>query len=202
VLAAAAIEEILGFWFGSNADDAAAAAEKAALWWKKDARTDQEIARRFAAQADAAREGRLADWSGAARGRLALILLTDQFPRSIHRNQARAFAADPVAQTLALDGVALGHDRELRRIERVFFYLPLEHAESKALQEQSTAHFSALEREADPSMRAVFADFLNYAVRHRAIIERFGRFPHRNAALGRTSTPEEEAFLRQPGSSF
>ena len=196
------IDEILQFWFGSSADDAAVVAEKSRLWWSKDAAVDAECRARFLHPVEAAGQGKLDYWGSAARGRLALILLTDQFPRNIFRGKARAFAFDAAARTHNLEGIALGHDRELRLIERVFFYLPLEHSESLADQERAVALYEELAAAAPPEQKATFADFHRYAVRHRDIIARFGRFPHRNSLLERASTIEEVAFLATPGSSF
>jgi uncharacterized protein (DUF924 family) len=151
---------------------------------------------------DTAAAGKLDDWAQHARGRLALILLFDQFPRNMYRDTPRAFACDPLARRLALDGIAAGADRSLRAIERVFFYLPLEHSESVELQERSVTLFTALAAGVPGADRKTFAGYLDFAVRHRDVIHRFGRFPHRNHILDRDSTPEETAFLKQPGSSF
>jgi uncharacterized protein (DUF924 family) len=196
------IETVLEFWFGSNSDAAAVAAEKSKLWWSKDSLLDLECKTRFEHLVHAAGAGRLSDWISTARGRLAVILLTDQFPRNIYRGTARAFAFDSVAQTSCFDGLAAGADRSLRLIERVFFYLPLEHSESREHQERSVALFSDLVAAAPPVQRTIFEDYHKYAVLHRDIIERFGRFPHRNSVLGRASTAQEVAFLSTPGSSF
>ena len=135
--------------------------------------------------------------------RLALILLLDQLPRNIHRGTPAAFAQDPLARDLCLKGLSIGADKSLSPLERVFFYLPLEHAESREQQARSVALFEALAAEqAGTPAQATFAGFADFARRHQVIIERFGRFPHRNDILGRTSTPEEAAFLQQPGSGF
>ncbi|WP_234919664.1 DUF924 family protein, partial [Aeromonas veronii] len=134
---------------------------------------------------------------------LALILLLDQLPRNIHRGTPAAFAQDPLARDLCLKGLSIGADKSLSPLERVFFYLPLEHAESREQQARSVALFEALAAEqAGTPAQATFAGFTDFARRHQVIIERFGRFPHRNDILGRTSTPEEAAFLQQPGSGF
>jgi uncharacterized protein (DUF924 family) len=137
-----------------------------------------------------------------SRGRLALILLLDQLPRSIHRGTPEAFAQDAAARQVADSGLAAGADRLLRPIERLFFYLPFEHSEDLADQHRSVRLFRELGESVLESQRDVFSGFLDYAVRHREVIERFGRFPHRNRILGRESTPEELAFLEEPGSSF
>ena len=136
-------------------------------------------------------------------GRLALILLLDQLPRNIHRASPAAFAQDAKARDLCLRGLSLGADKALSPLARVFFYLPLEHAESREQQARSVALFEALAAEqADGPARETFEGFADFARRHQVIIQRFGRFPHRNAILGRTSTPEEAEFLQQPGSGF
>ena len=125
-----------------------------------------------------------------------------QLPRNIHRNTPRAFAFDPIARVHCRDGIALGFDTRLRPIERVFHYLPLEHSELLADQNDSVRLFSDLVRDASGETKELFAGYLRFAERHREIIERFGRFPHRNRILGRDSTAEEIAFLQTPGSSF
>ena len=150
---------------------------------------------RFGAAVDAALEDRLGvDWS---RNPLALLLLLDQFTRNLFRGSARAFAGDARALSIAKALVATGADRRFDTIERAFVYLPFEHAESLPMQDESVRLFTALAAE-DPRQ----ADGLDYAHRHRDVIRRFGRFPHRNAALGRASTAEELAYLAQPGAGF
>lgn len=190
------------FWFGTQADDAAVAAERARLWWAKDEQADREIERRFAAWVERAARGELDGWAATPPGRLALILLTDQFPRNIYRGTPQSFAFDRHALAWCRQGLAAGMDGALRPIERVFFYLPLEHAESMADQELSVALFERLAAGVEPAQRAAFDGFLDYARRHRDVVARFGRFPHRNRILGRASSVEELAFLQQKGSSF
>lgn len=196
------IEEILDFWFGSNPDDAAVAKEKSALWWSKNPRMDDEIRQRFENFVRKVAAGELSDWQSKPAGRLALILLTDQVPRNIYRDSPRAFAYDAKALAWCLDGLDQGFDLKLRPIERVFFYLPLEHAESVEHQDKSVTLFTELVSIADERHKAAFKEYLDFAIRHRDIIARFGRFPHRNQVIGRQSTPEELTFLSQPGSSF
>jgi len=193
---------ICEFWFGTQAEDRLVAAERAKLWWAKDAAVDAVIRQRFAEWVDKAAHGELDGWLATPAGRLALILLTDQFPRNIHRDSAQAFACDALACAWCRDGLVDGAHLALRPIERVFFYLPLEHSERLEDQERSLALFQELAQDMAGEDRPVFDGFVNFAVRHRDIIERFGRFPHRNCILGRLSTPEEVAFLQQPGSSF
>ena len=170
------IDGICQFWFGTGKDDGIVAVEQAALWWSKDPSTDNEIRQRFGGQIELAAKGRLADWKTSPSGRLALILLTDQFPRNIFRPTAQAFAYDHLALEWASSGVEQGFDLELRPIERVFFYLPFEHAESLDRQRQSVELFRKLAGSVPIEWRNSFARFLAFAERHCAVIERFGRF--------------------------
>lgn len=196
------IDAVLHFWFGSQIDDRIVAEEKSALWWSKNPETDREIAQRFGDLLHRAAAGESSQWQEQPRGRLALILLTDQFPRNIHRGSPDAFAHDTKALAWCTDGIERKFDRALRPIERVFFYLPLEHAESLDCQDRSVEQFRELFDTAGADRKSLFQEYFDFAVRHRDIVARFGRFPHRNKILGRTSTPEELAFLKQPGSSF
>jgi uncharacterized protein (DUF924 family) len=177
------IDDILAFWF---------APETRPLWFERDPAFDADIARRFGPMIEEAADGRLAFWGKEPEGALALCLLLDQFPRNIWRGTPRAFAYDIFALGVAEEALAAGHDRALPPDRRLFLYLPLEHSEDLGRQERCVALMAAL---GDPIL-------LDYAVRHRDIVARFGRFPHRNAILGRDSTPEEQAFLEEPGSSF
>ena len=190
------------FWFGTSPQDAEVIASQSALWWQKQPAVDTEIRKRFAPLVERAATGELDSWLGELRGRLALILLTDQFPRNIWREQAAAFAFDVLALRWAKEALALGLDTRARAIERVFLYLPLEHSENLADQQHAVRLFDALAASVSSELRPAFDGFLDYARRHLEIIERFGRFPHRNAALGRETTAAEADFLRQPGSRF
>ena len=194
--------EVLTFWFGTQSDDADAMAEKSAIWFRGGAELDATIRTRFADLRKAAIDGRLNGWLQTPHGRLALVILVDQFSRNLFRDDARAFAHDALARTWCEDGLRRGVDRVLRPVERVFFYLPLEHSESLRDQRKSVALFTALRDEVRPDLRAAFAQFLDYAERHRDVVARFGRFPHRNAALARATSEQERLFLEQPGSSF
>ena len=196
-------QPLLTFWFGEESDDVTRAKRQAPLWWGKNSDTDALLASRFGDQASAAAAGELAHWAEAAEGRLALILLLDQLPRNIHRGTPAAFAQDAKARDLCLKGLSLEADLALPPLGRVFFYLPLEHAESREQQARSVTLFEGLATEqADGPARETFAGFADFARRHQVIVERFGRFPHRNAILGRASTEEETDFLLQPGSGF
>ncbi|MGS0998510.1 DUF924 family protein [Rhodanobacter sp. UC4451_H18] len=185
--------DVLDFWF-----DLAHAAH----WFAKDAAFDEQIRRRFAVAADDAAQGRLDAWASNPADWLALLILLDQFPRNLHRGDARAWAADVKAQRIALSGLAGGFDQALPPLQRVFAYLPLEHAEDMGLQQRAVTLFEALHAQAPVAERARFAEFLDYARRHREVIARFGRFPHRNAVLGRDSTAAEREYLAQPGAGF
>jgi uncharacterized protein (DUF924 family) len=188
---------VLDFWFlpaGTPGHD-----EFRPAWFRKDAAFDAAIHERFGALVDQALAGGLREWEADAAGSLARILLLDQFPRNLFRDTARAFAGDAQALELAQRLVAGGQDKNLPPIRRCFVFMPFEHSESLLDQERAVALFAGLRREAQTP---AFESTYDYAVRHRDIIERFGRFPHRNAALGRVSTAAELDFLAQPGSGF
>ena len=195
-------ETISAFWFGTDADEAGTIATQSALWWRKRDEIDAAIRERFEHLVIQAGNGQLDSWLQTPRGRLALILLTDQFPRNIYRDSARAFAFDARALGWSKTAIALGSDRQCRPVERVFLYLPLEHSEHRDDQAESVRRFEALAAAAGPAVKSSFDSFLDFARRHREIVDRFGRFPHRNVALGRQSTAAETAFLKQPGSRF
>jgi len=198
-----AAAQVLAFWFGDmSGPDHAIAQRQAGLWWSKDEAVDARIRERFEVAVRAAADGRLSQWRASPEGWLALIVLTDQFPRNIHRGTPGAFAFDPRAREIAREGLDAGWDESLRPVQRVFAYLPLEHAEDMALQREAVERFTALASQVPPEDREAFDGYLDFARRHLEVIERFGRFPHRNAILGRESTPAERAFLQQPGSSF
>ncbi len=163
---------------------------------------DREIRERFGAPLQEAAEGRLVSWCESARGRLALIVLLDQFTRNVYRGSADAFAHDGAALEHCLEGLRVAHDRELTPVERSFFYMPLEHSESCSNQELCVAKFEALMGELSEARRPKLEASLRYAVQHRDIIRRFGRFPHRNRVLGRESTDEERLYLDQEGITF
>lgn len=183
MLAAMTADAILAFWFTEITP---------AQWWKVDAAFDAALAERFGALHVAAVQGELHAWRITPRGRLAEVIVLDQFSRNIHRGTARAFAADPMALALAQEAVAGGHDMALPPTERRFLYMPWMHSESRAIHVQAVELFTRLGD----------ADVLRYERAHQAIVDRFGRYPHRNAVLGRASTLAEMQFLREPGSRF
>ena len=195
-------QDLLHWWFGQGTSATEIAAEKQRLWFGYRPQQDAEARERFGALVEQALNGDLQDWAELPEGWLALVLLLDQLPRMIHRDTPRAFAGDERAQQLVRDGLAHGGDMLLSPIQRVFIYLVLEHAENLAVQDLAVAHFAALRDIAAEHEQALFRDFLDYAERHREVISRFGRFPHRNAILGRDSSDAEQSFLQQPGSSF
>lgn len=183
-------QEILDFWFGPGDEPGAGASRE--IWFKPSEAFDLDIRRRFASDHTDAAAGRRDDWLREARPCLALILLLDQFPRHLFRGSHRAWATDPAARAAAELALARGFDAGLSANARKFMYMPYMHSESVTDQRRSVSLFRSVGDDA-----AMVA-----ALRHLEIIERFGRFPHRNAALGRRSTPEEEAFLLEPNSSF
>lgn len=195
-------QTVLDFWFGSPGSAAEIAARQGKLWFAKSEANDRAVSEQFSDTLMAATAGELDHWAHTPSGRLALIIVCDQFPHHIHRGRPQAFATDQRALALALEALAAHEETQLTPIERVFLYLPLEHAESNDLQAWSVSLYEKLAAEAADSERALFADFLKYARSHRDVVARFGRYPHRNAILGRPSTPEEIEFLKQPGSRF
>ena len=194
--------DILDFWFGNEQDDAKVASLQDDLRWKKSEATDASIRRQFGAVVEQAGQGGLDHWATDAEGLLALILLLDQWPRNIYRGQPQAFALDDRARFWCRRMLQDRLDKSLRPIQRLFAYLPLEHSENLQDQDQCVRLMQALADSVPGHQRETFDDFVDYAERHRDVIERFGRFPHRNAILGRPSTDEEVEFLKQPGSSF
>jgi uncharacterized protein (DUF924 family) len=201
-------QDLLFFWFGPRPYTAARIQQHARLWFgEPDApeltpQTDELIRERYGELTEAAERGALAAWESSPRRRLALILLLDQFPRNIYRGTARAYAQDLQALSLAVSGMQFGADATLDPVERLFFYMPLMHAESPDVQDESVAAFRRLLDEAPAELHGMFESNLHYAVAHRDLITRFGRFPHRNRALGRDSTPEELVWLATHGDAF
>jgi uncharacterized protein (DUF924 family) len=185
-------QELIDFWFGVPP-----ATEPRAVWFKKDPTFDAEIRSRFGAALEQALAGGLREWDDHPEGVLARIVLLDQFPRNAFRGTARAFAGDAMALPAARALVASGADLSLGGFMRQFAYMPFEHAEDAAAQAEALRLFARLGAD-----HPALADLEGWAKKHADIVTRFGRFPHRNAVLGRESTAEEIEFLRQPGSSF
>ena len=195
-------EAILEFWFGTFPDAYSADPEKLPMWFGEGAKYDGEIFTRFGRDYIAACENQLDYWAESPRGRLALIIMLDQFSRHIHRATAAAFAQDGYAQQLCLDGIACGDDQNLHPVERSFFYLPLEHAEDLERQKLSIAAFERLLDDVPAPHRKAFETNLEYARKHHYVIERFGRFPELNSILGRQSSADEHEFIEQGEYSF
>jgi len=188
-------QAVLNYWFGTlgSADDG----QVRPLWFTKSAATDEEIRSRFGALVEQALQQALAHWGDSAQARLARILLLDQFTRNIYRDSARAFAGDPLALQLALGLMDSPEARELSTLQRWFMLMPLEHAEDLSMQNRCVQAFEALATE-DPRLTGA----ADYAHRHQQVIAQYGRFPHRNALLGRASTEAEQQYLAQPGAGF
>lgn len=176
-------QAVLDFWFTEI---------EPSLWFKKDADFDAKIASRFGELHQRASQGECYTWRNSAQGRLAEIIVLDQFSRNLFRDSAKAFATDSMSLAIAQEGVAQGHDKELSTKEKPFFYMPYMHSESKAIHEQAVKLFN------QPGLEYNY----DFELKHKAIIDRFGRYPHRNKLLVRESTNEELEFLSQPGSSF
>ena len=177
--------DVLDYWYGELGEDA---------WFRKDTSVDETIERRFLTTWQAAASGDLDDWQATPEGALALIIVLDQFPRNMFRNDPRAFSTDANAREVAGSAIAAGYDMKIPEERRVFFYLPHEHSENLADQKLCVEWMRTRTQKG--------SEYEAYAKAHHDIIARFGRFPHRNDVLGRKSTPEEIAFLKEPGSSF
>ena len=201
-------QDVLLFWFGPRPYTEVSVRHHSRLWFGAHAapelipQFDELIRERYGEVTLAAEQGRLTHWASSPRRRLALILLFDQFSRNIYRGSARAYAQDLDALSLTVSGMQIGADATLDPVERLFFYMPLMHAESLDVQEESVAAFRRLVEEAPADLRRTFQGSLDSAIQHRDIIARFGRFPHRNRVLGRESTPEEIEWLASEGSDF
>ena len=193
------IEAILNFWFGHPADADYGQYRKA--WFVKNSDFDREIRQHFLSDYERAAAGALADWQATPRSSVALLLLLDQFPRNLFRGQPRSFATDPQAKAIAAHLVDTSQDKPLIPAQRFFVYVPFEHSENLADQNRCVDLMQDLV-DTVPTLDKGLKGGLDYAIRHRDVIQRFGRFPHRNEILGRLSTPEEIEFLKQPGSHF
>ncbi|ANJ53840.1 DUF924 family protein [Pseudomonas silesiensis] len=195
-------QPLLEWWFGTFESPSEIAADKGRLWFGKRDSQDLEARTRFGGWVEQALAGGLTEWAQRPEGWLALVLLLDQLPRMIFRDSPNSFAGDLRAQALVAQGIAADFDRQLRPIERVFIYLVFEHCENLAVQNEAVSRYIDLVAQQPESDRTLFNDYLDYAEQHQQVIARFGRFPHRNAVLGRESTAEELAFLSRPGSRF
>ena len=189
-------QEITSWWLGPAQDDVANTGARMKFWFTASAGMDEVIRQRFADAVDRASRGELDDWVAEPAGRLALILLLDQFRRNLYRGLPEAFTCDDTALHLCLEGIELGLDKQLSHAERLFFYMPMQHSESGQVQSQAVEVFEALALQAPEAARDTFNGCAKYAQLHRDIIVEFGRFPHRNAVLGRQSTDAEKVYLK------
>jgi len=196
------IEAILTFWFKEQQLSAPQIDGRMDVWFGSDPIFDEEIVNEFSQDVEDASEGRLDHWAHGARGRLALILLLDQFRRNIYRNKPEAFAMDKAALKLCVEGAMEKKDKGLSPIERVFFYMPLQHAESRRVQEKSCEIYNKLSGAVSPTFKETFETVAQFAELHADIVRQFGRFPHRNAILNRKNTPEEDEYLAGDAPSF
>ena len=195
-------DDVLTFWFDDAVRSPEALQRRSTVWFRVDPAFDAECADRFAAPLEDAARGSLSGWADTARGRLALVILLDQMPRNIHRGSPAAFMHDGQAACHCIAGIESGQDRVLHPVERLFLYMPLQHAEDLALQRRSVRQFESLASEADATWREQFVENVRFAQEHHDIVERFGRFPHRNRILGRESTEEELRFLADGARTF
>jgi len=191
-----AIDEIHAFWFGELDETGLCVADRNPLWFNSSVQTDETCRARFGHWVEQALAGELDGWVDTDNGLIALVILLDQFTRNIYRGTPLAFAGDPKILALALHTIATGHHQRLPAIHQVFLYLPLEHSEDMQVAEECVSLFQEL---AAITGNQQIASFTRYAVAHRDVIAQFGRFPHRNAILGRESSPEELAYLEQHG---
>jgi uncharacterized protein (DUF924 family) len=197
--------QVRDFWFGKLPMTAQTLDQRRKFWFPADEspdvrqNRDKSVRARFGSLVERAMRGELASWADSPRRCLSLLILLDQFPRNIYRGTARAFAGDDQAVAIALSGMESAADGALDVVERIFFYMPLQHCEAREVQEESVASYRRLLMEAPQELRGTFEESLKAAEHHRSIIERFGRFPHRNRALERVSTREEEVWLSSGG---
>ena len=196
------IEAILGFWFKEKLLSAPQIDGRMDVWFGEDPLFDEEVARQFADDVEQASSGNLDHWAQEPRGRLALIIVLDQFRRNIYRNSPEAFDSDKAALRLCIEGAMQQKDRSLSPIERVFFYMPLQHAESAKVQKKSVEIFNKLAAAVSATYKETFETVAQFAELHADIIDQFGRFPHRNKILGRPNTPEEEEYLAGDAPTF
>lgn len=197
-----AIRRVLDFWFSATELDTPQIDSRMERWFSANPGFDQRIREEFGGLVEQALQGELDHWAGTAEGRLALILLLDQFCRNIHRGSAMAFAGDKRALKLCIEGSMGNEYRTLSPVQRVFFFMPLQHAESAGVQDKSVRIYNALAEGVSDTLRETFLTFAQFAELHRDIVARFGRFPHRNRVLGRSNTPEEDSYLAADAPSF
>jgi len=196
------IDAVLAFWFKEHELSAPQIDRRMDIWFSEDPVFDHEIEKEFADEVAKASKGQLDHWTSKSHGRLALIILIDQFRRNIHRNTAKAFSKDQLALKLCVQGAIEKADRELTPIQKVFFYMPLQHAESRKVQAKSVELYRRLAETVSPTLRETFMTVAQFAELHKDIIDRFGRFPHRNQLLNRENTLEENEYLAGDAPDF
>ncbi len=198
----ASAEEVLEYWFGPLSEPHDFNPDRSKLWWVGGPDVDEEIRQRFGPDVRRARAGQLDTWLAQPRSALGLVILLDQFTRNLGRGTPDAFGGDPAAFAASTTAIERGFDRELRPIERAFLYMPLMHAEDRSAAQRCVAAFERLSEEIGATCPEGYPDFLPHAKQHASIVERFGRYPHRNEILGRATTPEEARFLDEGGPNF
>jgi len=196
------IQKILDFWFSDSELDSPQLDSRMDRWFGANDELDEQIRREFGALIDLAQAGQLDEWANTPRGRLALIILLDQFARNVYRGTAQAFLHDKKALKLAIEGTLTGDHKKLNAVERMFFFMPLQHAESLKIQEKSVSVFNALAKTVPGTLHETFLMTAQFAELHRDIVAEFGRFPHRNAVLGRPNSSAETAYLSGENPSF
>jgi uncharacterized protein (DUF924 family) len=196
------IDEILSFWFKQQELSAPQIDRRMDTWFGEDEVFDHEIRKEFADDVDKACKGQLDHWADDPRGRLALIIMIDQFRRNMYRNTAEAFSMDRLALKLCVEGAMEKKDKGLAPIQKVFFYMPLQHSESAKVQAKSVELFTRLAESVSPTYQETFLTIAQFAELHKDIIDQFGRFPHRNRLLGRENTPEEDQYLAGDSPDF
>jgi uncharacterized protein (DUF924 family) len=196
------IEAILSFWFKEQELSAPQIDRRMDIWFGEDPVFDREIEEEFSDDVERACEGKLDHWAAEPQGRLALIILIDQFRRNIYRNTAEAFSKDRLALKLCVEGAMEKKDKSLTPIQRVFFYMPLQHAESAKVQAKAVELYNRLAESVSPTYQETFLTVAQFAELHKDIIDQFGRFPHRNKLLGRENTSEEDEYLASDSPDF
>lgn len=196
------IDEILSFWFKEQELSAPQIDRRMDIWFGENPDFDDEVEAKFSDDVAGASTGKLDHWAEDPRGRLALIILIDQFRRNIYRNTEKAFSRDRLALKLCVEGAMEKKDKSLTPIQKVFFYMPLQHTESRKVQTKSAELYSRLAESVSPTYRETFLTVAQFAELHKDIIDQFGRFPHRNALLGRANTPEEDEYLAGDSPDF
>lgn len=195
-------DQVLEFWFGKNPDDPQGLEDRVKQWFTRADAYDQQVRTALGDDAERAARGELDGWAKTPRGLLALVLLLDQVRRNLNRDSAEAYAQDGKTQKLVIDGLSRGDEKSLSFVERVFFYMPLQHSEKVEHQRWSVQRYEKLYGDAPPQLKEFMRGALEFARRHHYVVEKFGRFPHRNRSLGRPSTREEEDFLAKTPQGF